>query len=116
MKLRLLGPFEVADGDRTLVIGGGRQRKLLAILALRANEFVGSERLIEELWGEQPPETAAKALQGYVSQLRKTLGHEVLLTRPGGYVLQVAPGQLDVHRFEQLVEEAREAEPREAAE
>ena len=116
MELRLLGPFEVADGDRTLVIGGGRQRKLLAILALRANEFVGSERLIEELWGEQPPETAAKALQGYISQLRKTLGHEVLLTRPGGYILQVAPGQLDVHRFEQLVDEARDAEPREAAE
>ena len=112
----LLGPFEVADGDRTLVIGGGRQRKLLAILALRANEFVGSERLIEELWGEQPPETAAKALQGYISQLRKTLGHEVLVTRPGGYVLQVAPGQLDVHRFEQLVDDARDAEPREAAE
>ena len=116
MELRLLGPFEVADGDRTLVIGGGRQRKLLAILALRANEFVGSERLIEELWGEQPPETAAKALQGYISQLRKTLGHEVLLTRPGGYVLQIAPGELDVHRFEQLVDEARDAEPREAAE
>ena len=116
MELRLLGPFEVADGDRTLVIGGGRQRKLLAILALRANEFVGSERLIEELWGEQPPETAAKALQGHVSQLRKTLGHEVLVTRPGGYVLQLAPGQLDVHRFEQLVEEARDAEPRETAE
>jgi DNA-binding SARP family transcriptional activator/ABC-type transport system substrate-binding protein len=116
MELRLLGPFEVADGERTLVIGGGRQRKLLAILALRANEFVGSERLIEELWGERPPETAAKALQGYISQLRKTLGHEVLLTRPGGYVLQVAPGQLDVHRFEQLVDDARDAEPREAAE
>jgi DNA-binding SARP family transcriptional activator/ABC-type transport system substrate-binding protein len=116
MQLRLLGPFEVADGDRTLVIGGGRQRKLLAILGLRANEFVGSERLIEELWGEQPPETAAKALQGYISQLRKTLGHEMLLTRPGGYILQIAPGQLDVHRFEQLVEEARDAEPREAAE
>ena len=116
MELGLLGPFEVADGDRTLVIGGGRQRKLLAILALRANEFVGSERLIEELWGERPPETAAKALQGYVSQLRKTLGHEVLVTRPGGYVLQIAPGQLDVHRFERLVDEARDAEPREAAE
>jgi DNA-binding SARP family transcriptional activator/ABC-type transport system substrate-binding protein len=116
MELRLLGPFEVAEGDRTLVIGGGRQRKLLAILALRANEFVGSERLIEELWGEQPPETAAKALQGYISQLRKTLGHEMVLTRPGGYVLQIAPGELDVDRFEQLVDEAHDAEPREAAE
>src|SRR5215207_1697835 len=115
MYFRILGPLEVADDDdRTLVIGAGRQRQLLAVLLLHANEFVASERLIEELWGEQPPETAAKALQGYISQLRKTLGSEVLLTRPGGYVLQVAPGELDAQRFEQLVEQARAAEPREA--
>ena len=104
MEFRILGPFEVADGDRTLVIGGGRQRKLLAILLLHANEIVGSERLIDQLWREQRPETAAKALHGYISQLRKTLGHDVLLTRPGGYVLRIAPGELDAQRFEQLVE------------
>ena len=115
MDFRILGPLEVADGDRTLVIGGGRQRKLLAVLLLHANEFVGSERLIDQLWGEQRPETAAKALHGYVSQLRKTLCQGVLLTRPGGYVLRVAPGELDAHRFEQLVEQARAAAPREAA-
>src|SRR5215208_944048 len=116
MDFRILGPLEVVGDDRTLVIGAGRQRQLLAILLLHANEFVASERLIDQLWGERRPETATKALQGYVSQLRKTLGHEVLLTRPGGYLLQVAPGQLDVHRFEQLVEQARDAEPRETAE
>src|SRR5215204_1688950 len=112
MDFRILGPLEVADDDdRTLVIGGGRQRRLLMLLVLQANEFAASERLIDQLWGERRPDTAAKALQGYVSQLRKTLGHEVLLTRPGGYVLQVAPGELDVQRFEQLVEHARDAEP-----
>src|SRR5215216_5381410 len=117
MDFRILGPLEVADDDdRTLVIGAGRQRQLLAVLLLHANEFVASDRLIDRLWGERRPETAAKALQGYISQLRKTLGSEVLLTRPGGYVLQVAPGELDAQRFEQLVEQARDAEPRDAAE
>jgi DNA-binding SARP family transcriptional activator/ABC-type transport system substrate-binding protein len=116
MDFRILGPFEVADGDRTLVVGGGRQRKLLAILLLHANEFVGSERLIDELWGERRPETAAKALQGYISQLRKALGQDVLLTRPSGYVLRIAPGELDAHAFEQLVQQARDVEPRVAAE
>ena len=116
MEVRVLGPLEVVDGDRSLPIGGGRQRKLLAILLLHANEFVPSDRLIDELWGDDRPDTAVKALQGYVSQLRKTLGADALVTRPGGYLLELAPGQLDLHRFEQLVDGAREAEPRGAAE
>ena len=66
MEVRVLGPLEVLDGDRSVAIGGGRQRKLLAILLLHANQFVSGERLIEDLWGEQRPDTAAKALQGYV--------------------------------------------------
>ena len=100
----------------SIPIGGGRQRKLLAILLLHANEFVSSDRLIDDLWGEDRPQTAAKALQGYVSQLRKTLGPEMLVTGPGGYMLKLAPGQLDADRFEQLVDDARDAEPRDAAE
>jgi DNA-binding SARP family transcriptional activator/ABC-type transport system substrate-binding protein len=116
VELRVLGPLEVIDGDRSVPIGGGRQRKLLAILLLHANEFVSSDRLIDDLWGDDRPETAAKALQGYVSQLRKTLGADALVTRSGGYMLKLAPGQRDVDRFEQLVDDAREAEPWEAAE
>jgi DNA-binding SARP family transcriptional activator/ABC-type transport system substrate-binding protein len=116
MQLRVLGPLEVMDGDRLIPVGGGRQRKLLAILLLHANEFVASDRLIEDLWGEEPPETAAKALQGYVSQLRKALGADALVTRPGGYMLVLASWQLDLNRFEELVDAAREAEPRNAAE
>jgi DNA-binding SARP family transcriptional activator/ABC-type transport system substrate-binding protein/streptogramin lyase len=116
MEFRILGPLEVIAGDRPLNLGGGRQRKLLAILLLYANEFVSSDQLIDDLWGEHRPDTAGKALQGYISQLRKALGADALVTRPAGYVLQVAPGDLDLDRFEQLVESAREAEPHEAAE
>jgi DNA-binding SARP family transcriptional activator/ABC-type transport system substrate-binding protein len=115
MEVRVLGPLEVLDRDRSVAIGGGRQRNLLAILLLHTNEFVSSEQLIEELWGEQRPDTAAKALQGYISQLRKALGTDTLVTRPGGYVLKLAPEALDAHRFEQLVDDARDAEPRDAA-
>src|SRR5512132_2990967 len=115
MEVRVLGPLEVVAGGVSIPIGGGRLRKLLAILLLQANEFVSSDRLIDELWGADRPETAAKALQGYVSQLRKTLGPEMLVTGPGGYMLRLAPGQLDADRFEQLVDDARDAEPRDAA-
>jgi DNA-binding SARP family transcriptional activator/ABC-type transport system substrate-binding protein len=116
MEVRVLGPLEVVVGGVSIPIGGGRQRKLLAILLLHANEFVSSDRLIDELWGEDRPGTAAKALQGYVSQLRKTLGPEMLVTGPGSYMLELAPGQLDADRFEQLVDDARDAEPHDAAE
>ena len=116
MEVRVLGPLEVVAGGVSIPIGGGRQRKLLAILLLHANEFVSSDRLIDDLWGEDRPGTAAKALQGYVSQLRKTLGPEMLVTGAGGYMFKLAPGQLDAERFEQLVDDARDAEPHDAAE
>ena len=81
MFFRILGPLEVVEGDRSLPLGGPRQRALLAILILRANEVVSSERLADQLWGETPPPTAAKAIQVYVSKLRKLLGEGRLLTR-----------------------------------
>jgi DNA-binding SARP family transcriptional activator/ABC-type transport system substrate-binding protein len=116
MEVRVLGPLEVVAGGVSIPIGGGRQRKLLAILLLQANEFVSSDRLIDDLWGDDRPETAGKALQGYVSQLRKTLGPDALVTGAGGYMLKLGPGQLDADRFEQLLDDARDAEPRDAAE
>jgi YVTN family beta-propeller protein len=115
MEFRVLGPLEVVDNGRSIELGGGRQRKLLAILLLHVNEVVSSDRLIDELWGERPPETAAKALQGHVSQLRKALGRETLATQAPGYVLRASPEHLDVRRFERLVEEADQAEPKERA-
>jgi DNA-binding SARP family transcriptional activator len=108
MEFRVLGPLEVVDdGGRPIPLGGARQRALLAALLLHANETVARDRLMDELWGDQPPASGAKALQVAVSQLRKSLGDGILQTRPGGYVLEVGPDQLDANRFERLREEAR---------
>jgi DNA-binding SARP family transcriptional activator len=109
LEFRILGPFEVVEQQRPVVLGGPRQRALLAILLLRRGEVVSSERLIDQLWGESPPASAAKTLQVYVSHLRKALGNEVLLTRGGGYLLAAAPGQVDAERFEAMVADARHA-------
>jgi DNA-binding SARP family transcriptional activator len=115
MYFRLLGPLEVAEQDRTLVLGGVKPRAVLALLLLHANEVVASERLIGELWGEAPPATVAKSVQSYVMRLRRELGAERLSTRPPGYVLHVAPDELDLAVFERLRAEARRAEPARAA-
>jgi DNA-binding SARP family transcriptional activator len=116
MEFKILGPLEVRQGDRLLALSGPKQRLLLGVLLLRANEVVSSDRLIEALWGERPPETARKALQMHVSQLRDLLepgrargGGRVLLTRPPGYELRLEDGELDLHLFEQAVSEARAA-------
>ena len=109
---RILGSLEVVDRGRERVIATGKQRALLAILLLHANEVVSSDRLIEELWGEQPPSSAAKSLQVHVSRLRRALEGErgngansVVVTRGGGYSVRVEPGELDLERFECLLEE-----------
>ena len=75
---------------------------------LNRNQVVSSEHLIDELWADEPPATAMKTLQVYVSQLRKELGAERLVTRPPGYLLHVREGELDLERFEQLAAEARQ--------
>ena len=116
MEFRILGPLEVADGDVVVPLAGAKQLALLAILLLSANEVVSSDRLIDELWGEQSPESGRTALQVRVSQLRKALGGgAVILTRAPGYVLRLEREQLDLHRFEDLVGEADAAEPAVAA-
>ena len=107
MKYRILGPLEVHAGDRQVELRGVRQRELLAVLLLHANEIVSSDRLIDELWPGDPPPTAAKIIQNSVSQLRKLVEPDVLVTRSPGYLLRVAPGELDAERFEGMVEGAR---------
>jgi DNA-binding SARP family transcriptional activator len=107
MRYAILGPLEVSDGARTLGVGGGRQRKLLGVLLVHANEPVSADRLIDELWGHEPTPTAAKALQGLVSLLRKQLGSESLETVTGGYLLRVGPGETDAQQFEELLRQAR---------
>jgi DNA-binding SARP family transcriptional activator len=111
----LLGPLEVRGDEEPLRLPARKQRALLALLLLHANRVVGRERLIDQLWGEDPPETAVKALQVYVSQLRKLLPAGMLMTRPPGYVLEVEPEAVDLLRFERLVAEARACEPARAS-
>src|SRR5215472_3148532 len=106
MEFRLLGAFEVWDGEQPVEITGSKRRALLALLVLRANEVVRSELLVEELWGERPPGNAAAALQTHVSRLRKTLGADMIASREWGYVLRASPEDIDLPRFEGLVADA----------
>src|SRR3954453_14638253 len=106
MDFRILGPLEVVAPDGPVSLGGAKQRALLAILLLRANEVVSTDHLIDALWGEEPPDTAPKALQVHISQLRKALGPALIRTRPPGYVLDLEPGDLDLDRFLRLRDEA----------
>jgi len=101
VKFRILGPLEVEDSAREIQLGGAKQRALLALLLLHANEVVTVSRLIDALWTEAPPADAAKALQVHVSRLRRALGSDVLRTRPGGYLLAVEDESFDLRRFEE---------------
>jgi YVTN family beta-propeller protein len=123
MDFRILGPLEVLDEGRVLDVGGGKQRSVFALLLLHANEVVPSDRLIDELWPDEPPPTATKIVQAHVSRLRKALdgaGERILVTRGQGYELRVAQGQLDLERFRDLLESGRSAlaadDPEKAAE
>src|SRR2546421_6539355 len=110
MEFRVLGPLEVCEAGAEIAVGGSKQRTLLAILLLNANTVVASERLIDLLWDELPPPSAAHSLQVQVSKLRKIFaadGDARLETRPRGYVLRVEPGELDLHRFDRLVAQAQ---------
>ena len=100
----------MVENGRVVSIERGRQRSLLGCLLLRANEVVAQDRLVDALWGESPPATAVTALHGYVSRLRRLLGAHRLETRPPGYLLRVAPDELDLHRFHELVAQDRHGE------
>jgi DNA-binding SARP family transcriptional activator len=104
MEFRILGPLEVIEGGQSLPLGGARQRALLALLLTRPNEVVSTDRLIDELWGTEPPRTALNTVQYYVSQLRKLLGAGRIMTRPPGYAIRTERGELDLQRFELLLE------------
>jgi len=107
MDFRILGPLEVASDGATLDLGGRKQRALLALLLLDANRVVPVERLIASLWDDEPPDSARKALQVYVSQLRKALGRDRVVTQSPGYLLRVERDELDVERVERLRVEGR---------
>jgi len=108
VEYRILGPLAVCHGGRPLRISGAQQRAVLAALLLRANRMVSVERLVEVLWGEEPPSRARTLVHGCVARLRRDLrvpgdGPETLLTQPPGYLLRVQPGELDLDRFTTLV-------------
>jgi DNA-binding SARP family transcriptional activator/DNA-binding CsgD family transcriptional regulator len=114
MDFRILGPLEVLDEGHAITLGGRRQRALLALLLLHANETLSTDRLIDELWGERPPTNAAKTVQMQISRLRKALGWEagkgsagLVVTRGSGYQLRLDPERLDAHRFQRLAAEGR---------
>ena len=105
----LLGPLTVTvDGD-AVALGGEKRRALIAALALRADEVVPRDRLIDALWGEDPPDTARNTLQVYVSQVRKLLPDGLLETTSNGYRLAVDPTAVDAFEFERLTTVARSA-------
>jgi DNA-binding SARP family transcriptional activator len=111
VEYRILGPLEVVDEGEPVALGRLKERLVLAVLLLHANEFVARERLIDELWGESPPPTARKAVNVYVSQLRKALvrnGCDPITTADGGYRLEVDAERLDTARLQQLIASARE--------
>ena len=110
MDFRILGPLEVLDEGRAVRIGGSKQRALLALLLVHANETLSTDRLVDELWGERPPASAATTVKVHVSRLRKALaggngsaGDGLVVTRERGYELRVDPERLDAHRFRRLV-------------
>uniref|UniRef100_UPI001600F2EE AfsR/SARP family transcriptional regulator n=1 Tax=Nocardioides pelophilus TaxID=2172019 RepID=UPI001600F2EE len=118
MDVRFLGPLEVVADDRTVALGGPRQRAVVAVLALAVPEVVSTDRLVDAIWGEEPPASPLPTLQVFVSKLRKSLAAAgvdgVLESRPPGYRLRIDPLDTDVHRFEAGIADARrlrDAEP-----
>jgi DNA-binding SARP family transcriptional activator len=115
LDFRVLGPLEVRRDGELVSIAAPKQRALLGLLLLRANEAISQDELIDQLWGEDAPPTARASLQNQVHGLRATLGAAVIERLPAGYVLYVEPEQLDLARFERLVAQARRGNPRERA-
>src|SRR5262249_61840300 len=109
MEFAVLGPVEVRIDGRVLPLGGPKQRALLALLLLNANAVVSRDRLVDELWGERAPASAQRSLDTYVYRLRTLLGRDRIERRPPRYLLHLEPGELDLPRFELLLDQARAA-------
>jgi DNA-binding SARP family transcriptional activator len=105
---RLLGPLEVHESGRAIRLGGPKQRALLAILLLNANDVTPAEELMRDLW-VRLPETADNTLHAHISRLRKVLGQSRIVTKSPGYVLRIDEGERDVERFEELASMGRDA-------
>ncbi|MDQ1689847.1 MAG: hypothetical protein QOK42_2822, partial [Frankiaceae bacterium] len=109
MQFRVLGPLEVSEGGFVAALSAAKPRSLLAMLLTNPGRVVSADALVDALWGEAPPASAAKLLQVYVSQLRKEIPGIALVTVAPGYRLEVAPDDLDSARFEALAHEGAAA-------
>src|SRR5947209_7618273 len=108
MQFGVLGPLLVQEEKGPVKLPSAKQRALLAILLLETPTVVPAERLVDELWGDDPPPTAAKALQVHISQLRRALGpKQPIVTLPNGYALHIDRAAFDLHRFDSLLAKAR---------
>ena len=111
----ILGPLVASVDGTEAVLGGARTRAVLAVLLLGRGSVVSVDRLLDAVWGEDPPPTAETALQGHVSRLRRALGSDAIETRPPGYVLRSGPDAVDADRFESVVASVSGLPPRAAA-
>lgn len=102
VEFRVLGPLEIVRDGEACAVAGAKERAVLAYLLLHAGQAVPADRLIDELWGDEPPDAARNSLQVRVSTLRRTLGRDRIISSPDGYLIQVDPGELDLLRFEEL--------------
>jgi DNA-binding SARP family transcriptional activator len=109
IEYRVLGPLAVVVDGAEANLGGPRQRAVLAALLLRAGQVAPTSRLIDDVWGDDAPESAANLVQGYVSGLRKELGRQVIETRDPGYIMRVGHDSLDLRKFELLANEGNAA-------
>src|SRR3954463_6892543 len=112
MQIRVLGHLEASVDARPIALGGAKQRAVLVMLGLEANRTVSADRLIEGLWGEHPPASAAKLVQTYVWRLRTALGEDSgaqIVTHGRGYELHIEAEAVDVRRLERLLAPGRPA-------
>ncbi|HVV12745.1 AfsR/SARP family transcriptional regulator [Amycolatopsis sp.] len=107
MHYHLLGPVELSGPGGPVRLGGPKQRAVLAALLLNANRVVPDQQLISLVWGGDPPASVRGQVQVYVSELRKLIGRNVIVRRSPGYYIEVGPGELDVHAFDEAVASAR---------
>jgi DNA-binding SARP family transcriptional activator len=112
-EFRILGSLDVISDQGPLTLGGSKQRALLALLLLNAGRVVPTDTLVDQLWGERPPRTAVTSLQNFLSQLRKLLGPDTVVTKSPGYLLRVERDRIDAFRFEELLDQARTLGPEE---
>src|SRR4051794_8602244 len=107
MQYLILGPLEVRGERGPVPLGGTKRRAIVAVLVLNANRPVSAERLAQALWGADAPHSSVKTVQVHVSRLRKALGSDAIETSAAGYRLRVDPDDLDLERFERLLDESR---------